>query len=145
MAERLVSLISEQIKAKLEREGRSRFDVLGDFGLGVAEEARDRVMAMPLDVYVRIIARAIISRMQPRRIRRRRPAFSTIEAVVEGIRRSRRILVLTGAGVSTSCGIPDFRSKVEQRNRTRRHSVASSTRRRDNISKNDGLPPHCRC
>ncbi|GAA5848875.1 hypothetical protein JCM8547_006374 [Rhodosporidiobolus lusitaniae] len=37
-------------------------------------------------------------------------SVNTPQDVVELIRRSRNILVLTGAGVSTSCGIPDFRS-----------------------------------
>ncbi|KHN85535.1 NAD-dependent protein deacetylase sir-2.1 [Toxocara canis] len=37
--------------------------------------------------------------------------YNTFDDAVELFRRSRRILVLTGAGVSVSCGIPDFRSK----------------------------------
>ncbi|KAJ2851006.1 NAD-dependent histone deacetylase sir2 [Coemansia brasiliensis] len=36
--------------------------------------------------------------------------INTIDDVVDLIKNSRRILVLTGAGVSVSCGIPDFRS-----------------------------------
>lgn len=36
---------------------------------------------------------------------------NTVEDVVRLIRSCSRILVLTGAGVSVSCGIPDFRSK----------------------------------
>ncbi len=39
------------------------------------------------------------------------PEVDTLEDVVGLIRRSRRIIVLTGAGVSVSCGIPDFRSR----------------------------------
>ncbi|GAA6040294.1 hypothetical protein JCM8097_009405 [Rhodosporidiobolus ruineniae] len=38
--------------------------------------------------------------------------YNTPDNVVELVRRSRKILVLTGAGVSTSCGIPDFRSST---------------------------------
>lgn len=37
--------------------------------------------------------------------------INTIEDVVSLIKKSKNILVLTGAGVSVSCGIPDFRSK----------------------------------
>eukprot|EP00088_Acartia_fossae_P063992 TRINITY_DN7849_c0_g1_i11.p1 TRINITY_DN7849_c0_g1~~TRINITY_DN7849_c0_g1_i11.p1 ORF type:complete len:645 (-),score=148.26 TRINITY_DN7849_c0_g1_i11:618-2552(-) len=37
--------------------------------------------------------------------------FNTLEDVARHIKHARKILVLTGAGVSVSCGIPDFRSK----------------------------------
>jgi NAD-dependent histone deacetylase SIR2 len=36
--------------------------------------------------------------------------FNSIDAVVDAISKSNKILVLTGAGISTSLGIPDFRS-----------------------------------
>uniref|UniRef100_A0A5S6QWN9 Deacetylase sirtuin-type domain-containing protein n=1 Tax=Trichuris muris TaxID=70415 RepID=A0A5S6QWN9_TRIMR len=45
------------------------------------------------------------------RRRRRIEQYSTIGDVVNLIRQSKRVMVLTGAGVSVSCGIPDFRSK----------------------------------
>ncbi|KAJ1770652.1 NAD-dependent histone deacetylase sir2 [Coemansia sp. RSA 1843] len=38
------------------------------------------------------------------------PDVNTIDDVVELLKKSKRIMVLTGAGVSVSCGIPDFRS-----------------------------------
>lgn len=37
--------------------------------------------------------------------------YNTIDDCVELIKRSSKILVVTGAGVSVSCGIPDFRSE----------------------------------
>lgn len=37
--------------------------------------------------------------------------FNTLEQCVELISRSKNIIVLTGAGCSVSCGIPDFRSR----------------------------------
>ncbi|VDK42921.1 unnamed protein product [Anisakis simplex] len=37
--------------------------------------------------------------------------YNTFSDAVELLKRSQHILVLTGAGVSVSCGIPDFRSK----------------------------------
>ncbi|KAJ2853062.1 NAD-dependent histone deacetylase sir2, partial [Coemansia erecta] len=38
------------------------------------------------------------------------PNVNTIDDVVELLQNAKRIMVLTGAGVSVSCGIPDFRS-----------------------------------
>ncbi|CAB0002344.1 unnamed protein product [Nesidiocoris tenuis] len=43
--------------------------------------------------------------------RYRLPKVSTIDDVIDLIKNSKKIIVLTGAGVSVSCGIPDFRSK----------------------------------
>lgn len=37
--------------------------------------------------------------------------INTLTDVVRLIRHSKKIIVLTGAGVSVSCGIPDFRSR----------------------------------
>ncbi|KAJ1643237.1 NAD-dependent histone deacetylase sir2, partial [Dispira simplex] len=41
---------------------------------------------------------------------RRLANITTVDDVVELLRKSRNIMILTGAGVSVSCGIPDFRS-----------------------------------
>ena len=38
--------------------------------------------------------------------------FNTLEDIAKHIKEASNVLVLTGAGVSVSCGIPDFRSKV---------------------------------
>ncbi|TGZ61039.1 hypothetical protein CRM22_008189 [Opisthorchis felineus] len=43
--------------------------------------------------------------------RPRLPHVNTLEKVVELLQSSRFILVVTGAGISVSCGIPDFRSR----------------------------------
>jgi NAD-dependent SIR2 family protein deacetylase len=43
--------------------------------------------------------------------RPKRNDINTIEDVLELLRNSKKIMVVTGAGVSVSCGIPDFRSK----------------------------------
>lgn len=42
--------------------------------------------------------------------RQRLPFVQTFDEAVEIIRKSQKILVVTGAGISVSCGIPDFRS-----------------------------------
>ncbi|KAF7308536.1 Deacetylase sirtuin-type domain-containing protein [Mycena chlorophos] len=44
-------------------------------------------------------------------LRDKLPDYNTVEDAVRLIRDSRRILILTGAGISVSCGIPDFRSQ----------------------------------
>ncbi|EJF64079.1 SIR2-domain-containing protein [Dichomitus squalens LYAD-421 SS1] len=43
--------------------------------------------------------------------RERLLTYNTIDDVVNLIKASKRILILTGAGISVSCGIPDFRSR----------------------------------
>ncbi|KAI9011410.1 DHS-like NAD/FAD-binding domain-containing protein [Gaertneriomyces semiglobifer] len=43
--------------------------------------------------------------------RRKRSDINSLDQVVDLIRNSNNIVVLTGAGVSVSCGIPDFRSQ----------------------------------
>jgi NAD-dependent SIR2 family protein deacetylase len=43
--------------------------------------------------------------------RPRLTSCSTLEQAVTALRRSKRIVVLVGAGISVSCGIPDFRSE----------------------------------
>lgn len=45
-----------------------------------------------------------------RQLRARLDNFYTIDHVLEKLRTSKKILVITGAGISTSLGIPDFRS-----------------------------------
>ncbi|KAG9309460.1 DHS-like NAD/FAD-binding domain-containing protein [Chiua virens] len=44
-------------------------------------------------------------------LREKLPQYNTISDAVSLIVRSKHIMVLTGAGISVSCGIPDFRSR----------------------------------
>ncbi|KAI7941550.1 hypothetical protein MJO29_013624 [Puccinia striiformis f. sp. tritici] len=43
--------------------------------------------------------------------RKKLPEYNSIDDAVSLIQRAEKILILTGAGISTSCGIPDFRSE----------------------------------
>ncbi|XP_050441297.1 NAD-dependent protein deacetylase sirtuin-1-like isoform X1 [Adelges cooleyi] len=54
--------------------------------------------------------RIILSMTDDCPIRNRLRSVSTLDDVIRLLKTSTRIMVLTGAGVSVSCGIPDFRS-----------------------------------
>lgn len=63
---------------------------------------------IPLPYLTALLKTALI------RILRRREKlkqYNTVDDAVDLIKNSKRIMVLGGAGLSTSCGIPDFRSK----------------------------------
>ncbi|KAJ2353723.1 NAD-dependent histone deacetylase sir2 [Coemansia sp. RSA 2618] len=82
---------------------------------GVSVRALLEVFAAPvlLDSSVQDLQLLPLLRHQLVRFYRNRPRLaniSTIDHVVDLLKRAKRILVLTGAGVSVSCGIPDFRS-----------------------------------
>ncbi len=62
----------------------------------------------PDETYYQLLSLAI-SRELSKRIKL--PQYNTIDDAVDLIKKSSNIIVLTGAGISTSLGIPDFRSK----------------------------------
>lgn len=61
----------------------------------------------PDDAYYQILSYALRRELMKRL---KLPQYNTVEDAVELIRHARKIIVLTGAGISTSLGIPDFRS-----------------------------------
>lgn len=71
-------------------------------GSMLTEARNDPLLLLPLlkMVFTRIL-----------RQRKKLTQYNTVDDVVELLRRSRRIVVLSGAGISVSCGIPDFRSR----------------------------------
>lgn len=63
---------------------------------------------IPDDISDSTLWRIIEERLSPRRLALK--SLQTIDHVVNLLKTSKNIIVLTGAGVSVSCGIPDFRS-----------------------------------
>lgn len=62
----------------------------------------------PDEAYFTIVSAAIERELSKRA---KLPQYNTVADAVSLIQRSKNIIVLTGAGISTSLGIPDFRSK----------------------------------
>lgn len=71
-------------------------------GSMLAEAAEDPLLLLPLlkMVFTRIL-----------RQRKKLPQYNTVDDVLALLQSARRIIVLSGAGISVSCGIPDFRSR----------------------------------
>ncbi|XP_059930042.1 NAD-dependent protein deacetylase sirtuin-1 [Gadus macrocephalus] len=65
---------------------------------------------LPPDLDDMTLWQIIINISEPPK-RKKRKDINTLEDVARLLHESKRILVLTGAGVSVSCGIPDFRSR----------------------------------
>ncbi|KIH62535.1 transcriptional regulator, Sir2 family [Ancylostoma duodenale] len=84
-------------------EGASLVDVLKTLYPGIEEPPEGWSDHLIMSILAEIIDRP------PRR--EKLSAYNTFEDAVELFRTRKRILILTGAGVSVSCGIPDFRSK----------------------------------
>ncbi|KAL2083629.1 hypothetical protein ACEWY4_021402 [Coilia grayii] len=65
---------------------------------------------LPPDLDDMTLWQIIINISEPPK-RKKRKDINTLDDVVRLLQESKKILVLTGAGVSVSCGIPDFRSR----------------------------------
>uniref|UniRef100_A0A915KJF1 Deacetylase sirtuin-type domain-containing protein n=1 Tax=Romanomermis culicivorax TaxID=13658 RepID=A0A915KJF1_ROMCU len=74
----------------------------------------ERVMAdvdIPSDLSEQDMLQILVELISEPPTRTKLPQFNTLDDVLRLISESKHILVVTGAGVSVSCGIPDFRSK----------------------------------
>lgn len=77
------------------------------FGVLLPKQLRETDQ-IPLPYLIALLKTALIRIL---RKREKLEKYNTIDDAVNLIRTSKRIMVLGGAGLSTSCGIPDFRSK----------------------------------
>ncbi|KAF9219745.1 SIR2-domain-containing protein [Gyrodon lividus] len=74
------------------------------FGISLCPELRNK-RSKTLLYFLRVaISREL-------HLREKLPQYNTISDAVSLIANSKRIVILTGAGISVSCGIPDFRSR----------------------------------
>nr|XP_018667757.1 NAD-dependent protein deacetylase sirtuin-1-like [Ciona intestinalis] len=69
------------------------------------------VAPIPPDVNMLSIWKLILSIISEPKRRKKLDTVNTLSDAIRLIKTSKKILVLTGAGVSVSCGIPDFRSR----------------------------------
>jgi hypothetical protein len=108
--------VVEAVAATMEQENLTRMEAFEHFLdskpsiPGKSEpEVAEYLDNMPASTFVRTLAQLVMNEFDVPS-RSRLPHVSSIETVVQLIRSAEKILVLTGAGISTSCGIPDFRS-----------------------------------
>lgn len=88
--------------------------IIEDFGFGTP--VRQIIHQMNPNFYIgnmsdEYLWKIILEAMEEPVGRKKNPRFNTIEDAVELIKKSQKIMVISGAGISTSAGLPDFRSR----------------------------------
>ena len=81
------------------RQGTDPRSIVDDFGYKLPDHATTGEV-------IRILQRLLMHIGK-----RERKARYDVDDIIDLIQTSKNIIVLTGAGISVSCGIPDFRSK----------------------------------
>lgn len=108
--ELLVSLY-DTLTHEVEAGADLRALVLQEFGIELKHYHDDKGQARRPVPTVYEAACLLTTLLHRSRARTKLADVNTIDDVVSRIRSATRIMVLCGAGVSTSCGIPDFRSE----------------------------------
>ncbi|GAA99287.1 uncharacterized protein L969DRAFT_48203 [Mixia osmundae IAM 14324] len=99
----MINFLRKYLRLERDSPGYSARQLLLAFGVLVPVSAED-------DSNLRYVQMLKVTILRILRRRERRTDVSTLEDALRQIKTARNIIILSGAGVSTSCGIPDFRS-----------------------------------
>ncbi|WVO16700.1 hypothetical protein L204_104381 [Cryptococcus depauperatus] len=103
----IVNFLRNYLEPNAKGESRSIRKLL--LGFGIVPPVLLRSPDTP-NLYLLQFAKVALSRILRRR--ERLPDYSSVDDAIKLLANAKKIIVLSGAGISTSCGIPDFRSST---------------------------------